>query len=270
VHRAIPVEAFESHEPTKVGLSRSFQSSAPPGLFAASRSGRRGECGGHPRLEAKRQEVGGYPHRRVASHQPSNSACGRTLLEARAINLASRFRYRGRRREQRNEAFNQSWVSQNGVTQSGVWQPGAHRDLHGSHDFGRTNAQGREAEDALALNLNQRFEKSACFRKRGGTHDRFHRNLEQAITDTLGSCFLFTQPDAGKLRVGKQAKRNLPSRGHAFAAGDAGMDHAKVVEANVGKLRAARHLADRPNPGRSSLQPLVYLNVSSIGEFDAG
>jgi len=38
----------------------------------------------------------------------------------------------------------------------------------------------------------------------------------------------------------------------------------------VGELRAARHLANRPNPRRRGLQPLIDLDVSAIGQFDAG
>lgn len=47
---------------------------------------------------------------------------------------------------------------------------------------------------------------------------------------------------------------SLPSsRRHAFTASHAVINHAEIVNANMGKLRAACYLSDRPNPGRSGL-----------------
>jgi hypothetical protein len=48
------------------------------------------------------------------------------------------------------------------------------------------------------------------------------------------------------------------------------MNYAKIGHACMCILRAAHYLADRPNVRRSGLQPLIHLDVSAIGEFDAG
>ena len=47
-------------------------------------------------------------------------------------------------------------------------------------------------------------------------------------------------------------------------------DHTKIVNANVGKLRAACYLADCPNAGCRRLKPLIDLHVSAICQFDTG
>src|SRR5437588_9366560 len=48
------------------------------------------------------------------------------------------------------------------------------------------------------------------------------------------------------------------------------MNYAEIVDADVGKLRATRDLADRPDARRGGLQPLVDIDVSPVGELNAG
>src|SRR5580692_9856104 len=48
------------------------------------------------------------------------------------------------------------------------------------------------------------------------------------------------------------------------------MDYAEIVDTDVRELRAACDLADRPDAGRGGLQPFVDLDVSSVGELNAG
>src|SRR5439155_22547460 len=48
------------------------------------------------------------------------------------------------------------------------------------------------------------------------------------------------------------------------------MDYAEIVDADVRELRATGDLADRPDAGRGGLQPLVDLDVSTVGELNAG
>jgi hypothetical protein len=48
------------------------------------------------------------------------------------------------------------------------------------------------------------------------------------------------------------------------------MDYTKVVNANVGELRASRYFADSPNAGRSCLESFVDLDVAAIGHLNAG
>ena len=48
------------------------------------------------------------------------------------------------------------------------------------------------------------------------------------------------------------------------------MDYSEIVDADVRELRATCDLADRPDAGRGGLQPLVDLDVSPVGELNAG
>src|SRR6266436_616694 len=48
------------------------------------------------------------------------------------------------------------------------------------------------------------------------------------------------------------------------------MDYAEIVDADVRELRATCDLADRPDARRGGLQPLVDLDVSPVGELNAG
>src|ERR1700746_1196006 len=95
-----------------------------------------------------------------------------------------------------------------------------------------------------------------------------HRNFEQAVGSALCFRFLLTESAAGEFRICEQAEWNLSARGHAFAAGDAVIDHAKVVSAHVSELRAACYLTDRQTPGalvsRCSSTLMYPPSVSSI------
>ena len=161
-------------------------------------------------------------------------------------------------------------MSQDRVAQRGIRQSCYHRNLHQSQDLACADTKTSEAKDAIAIGLNQGFQKSSCFSQRARAHYGFHWNLKQPIGNALCFRFLFTQAHAGKFRIRKKTKWNQSSGRHAFTASDAVVDHAEIVNANVGKLRAACYLADRPNPRRCGLQPLIHFDVSPIGQFDAG
>src|SRR5215813_12570042 len=48
------------------------------------------------------------------------------------------------------------------------------------------------------------------------------------------------------------------------------MHDPEIVNADVGELRAARYLADRPNAGCRRLQAFIDFDVSTVGQLDAG
>src|ERR1700751_1777702 len=48
------------------------------------------------------------------------------------------------------------------------------------------------------------------------------------------------------------------------------MDYAEIVDTDVRELRATGDLADRPDARRGSLQTLIDLEVSPVGELNAG
>ena len=61
-----------------------------------------------------------------------------------------------------------------------------------------------------------------------------------------------------------------PIRCHVVATREVVTDYAKVVNAHMRELRTSRYFADRPNAGRSRLQPFVDLEITMIGQFNAG
>lgn len=140
----------------------------------------------------------------------------------------------------------------------------SHGRPHGSHDFGCANTKGGETQNAVTLGLNQSLQKSSRFRKRAGAHYRFQRNLEPATSDTLLFCCLLTRANASKFRMRKQAKPNSSSCRHAFAAGDAGVDHAKVVRADVSKMRTTCYLADCSSSRLGSTRFVAARDVASL------
>jgi len=57
---------------------------------------------------------------------------------------------------------------------------------------------------------------------------------------------------------------------YALAAGDGVMNDAKIVNTNVGKLRAACYFADGLNARRGGLETFIRLDVSRACCLDAG
>jgi hypothetical protein len=48
------------------------------------------------------------------------------------------------------------------------------------------------------------------------------------------------------------------------------MHNSEIINADVCELRAARNFANRPNAGRGRLQAIVDLDVSAVGQLNAG
>ena len=94
-------------------------------------------------------------------------------------------------------------------------------------------------------------------------HHCCHRDLEHTIRNAACSRFVLTQAHARKFRVGKQTKRNESSCRYAVAAGEAGMDHPKIVKTDVCELRTTCDLADRPNARRRGLQRLIHDSIAA-------
>jgi len=88
-----------------------------------------------------------WPRRLSPRRHPPVPSSGFSCLE----NLVRR---RGGR-EQRYETFGQRWMTQNRITQCGVGQPRDHGDLDGGEYFPRTDTEGGEPEDAIAVSLDE-------------------------------------------------------------------------------------------------------------------
>src|ERR1700730_16592099 len=100
-----------------------------------------------------------------------------------------------------------------------VGQPCDHRNLDGGQDLPRTDTEGREPEDAIAISLHEGLHEPAGLRTRASTQVRFKGDFKQAIRYPLSLRFCFTQADTSKFGVGKQTIWDLPARGHTVAAG---------------------------------------------------
>src|SRR5580692_900648 len=160
-------------------------------------------------------------------------------------------------------------MCENGIPNGGIGLPRDHRNLHGGHNLPRTNTESREAEDMIVASLYQGLEKSSHFRKCASTQVDFHRHFKQAIGNSVRFRFCFIEADVSEFRIGKQTIRNLPASRHAVAASYIGMDDTKIVDTDVGELRATRNLTDRPHARRSGLQSFVDLDVSMVRQFDS-
>src|SRR6202012_6064230 len=143
----------------------------------------------------------------------------------------------------------QSWVRQDGVAQGGVRHPGGHCYLDGSHDLGCACTKGGEAEDFVGFCADESFQEAARFGHGRGAHHRFHRNLEKAVWNVLSLRFLFAETVTSELWIDKQTKRDFSSGGDTIAAGDARVDNAEVVDADMREHGAARDFADGPDTG---------------------
>src|SRR5207249_4574259 len=81
---------------------------------------------------------------------------------------------------------------------------------------------------------------------------------------------LLAQSDAGEFRISEKAERDLPAGRNMTTTSEVVTNHAEIVNADVGKLRAACYLADCPNAGCRRLKPLIDLHVSALCQLDAG
>jgi len=121
--------------------------------------------------------------------------CASLHAEALVTLALATFVSRRHRCEQRYKPLDQCGVRQDRITQRGVGQPCDHRNLDGGQDFPRTDTEGREPKDAIAISLHESLQKAARLGKCAGTQVGFHCNLKEAIRYTLSIRFRFTQAD---------------------------------------------------------------------------
>ena len=145
-----------------------------------------------------------------------------------------------------------------------------HRRLHHGHDLPGLRAEHREAQDAVALRVDERLHEAARLGDRPRPQHGAHRQLRDAHLDAAAPGLAFVQADPRERRVREQAEGDEPVARGAIAPGQIVPDDAKVVEGDVGELRAAGALADRPDIGRARLQPVVDRDVAPRVQLDAG
>src|SRR5205807_3084414 len=78
-----------------------------------------------------------------------------------------------------------------------------------------------------------------------------------------GARLPFAHPDPGEGWIYEHAKRHEPPLGRPVSAAQVVPDDAKVVERDMGELRAPCALADPPGVGRRRLQAFVHPNVAT-------
>src|SRR2546430_995811 len=133
-------------------------------------------------------------------------------------------------------------MRQDSVAQRGIGQSCDHRNLDGGHDLRRADTERRETEDAVAVSFDQRLQKASRFRQRARTQYGFHGNLEHAVRHASHFGFVLTESNAGQFRVREQAIRHVPARRRMVNADEVVMYHTEIVNADVGKLQAAKSL----------------------------
>lgn len=74
--------------------------------------------------------------------------------------------------------------------------------------------------------------------------------------------------DPRERRINEHTIGHEPAHLGTVPASQVVPDDAKVVERDVGELRAAGALADGPRVGRGGLEPLIHANVAAVGQFD--
>jgi hypothetical protein len=100
-------------------------------------------------------------------------------------------------------------MSQNRIAQRGVGQPGDHRNLDGGQGLPRTDTEGRESEDPIAISLHDGLHEPAGLRKRVCTQVGFHWDFEQSIWNPLRFRVILMQSNVGQFRVGKGLRLEL-------------------------------------------------------------
>ena len=107
--------------------------------------------------------------------------------------LSHRLRCTGKRRIRTVvSALDQCWVCQHSITQSRVRHSCNHRYLDRGHDFSRPDTESCEAENALAIRLNQSLHEASRLTERSRAKIGVHRNAKQPISNVPGLRFLLT------------------------------------------------------------------------------
>ena len=96
-----------------------------------------------------------------------------------------------------------------------------------------------------------------------------HRQFADAHGNALPLCVPFAQPDMRKRRIGEHAGRHQPVVRAARAAGQVVADDAKIIDRDMGELRAASTIANGPDIGRGRLQTVVDAYIAARIQCDA-
>src|SRR3981189_1407902 len=160
-------------------------------------------------------------------------------------------------------------MSQECITQYSVGRACQHRGLHDGNQLARLRTECCEAQDAIAMRVDQCLEETARLGDRSRPQDRCHGNPGNAIINADLPRLRFIQPDPPELRVNEHTVRDQAVARTSIAAVPVVPHDLKVVEADVCELGAPSAIAHRPYAVRSSLEPFVDANVATRIEFDA-
>src|SRR5439155_9363428 len=140
--------------------------------------------------------------------------------------------------KQRGEAFRHRRVREDGVAQTGIRQASQHRRLHRGHDLTRFGAKHREAENAVAVRVDERLHEAAALSDRPRPQHRTHWQLRNAHPDAAAVRLRFAQADSREWRVGEHAERDEPVAGGAMCSCQVVADDAEIIERHVRTLWA--------------------------------
>src|SRR5262249_34275023 len=87
--------------------------------------------------------------------------------------------------------------------------------------------------------------------------------------DTLTFRVTFAQSHVGEWRIGEHAIWNQPIARAAVPTGQIVPDDLKVVAGDMRELRATGTFPERPDLGRTRLQPLIHANVAATVQLNA-
>jgi hypothetical protein len=156
-------------------------------------------------------------------------------------------------------------MGKDGFAQCGIGEVPQHRNLNRAHDFACFDSKGCEAENSVAVSLDEALEKSAGFHQAAGAQNRIHGNFGQPVGNSLLPGFGLAQPDAGELRISEKTKRHRSSRSAMVAAEDVVAHNAEIVFADMGEMRTTGDFADRPDARGGGLKTLVHPELLGIG-----
>jgi hypothetical protein len=144
------------------------------------------------------------------------------------------------------EAFGHRRVRQNCIAKPGVRQAAQHGALHGGDHLSGTGSEHREAEDAIAVLVDQRLHEAARLADAAGTKNRAHRKACDPDRDPAAARFRLIEADPPQLGINVHAVGDQSIASRPRASGQIVAYDPEVVECDVGELRAAGTFAHRP------------------------
>src|SRR5438105_66360 len=99
--------------------------------------------------------------------------------------------------------------------------------VHGGDDLSGAGAEHREADDAIAVRIDDRLHETAWLADGSGTKDRAHGEACDSDGDPATLRLRFSEPDPPQLGIGEHAIRNEPIASRPWASRQIVAHHAE-------------------------------------------